>query len=241
MSTPADAAHDAPASDPADAADTVSESGAPGSAWRPLDVVGVAELLTGASVRWWLSGGAALDRWLGRPIRPRTNIDVSVTAADLAALVSALPPGVSAWATVGDDLVPFEEAPEDADLQPVFVRDETSGEGQGDTILQINVEDGAPRAWVYKRDPRLQLPWSEAVIDLDGIPTGAPQVQLVWKALRPRPEDDVDKDAVLPTLSPEAVAFYETALLRIHPHSTWSIHVRSPFAPAKASWNRPRA
>lgn len=205
--------------------------------WRPLDVDGVVRLLQDAPVRWWLSGGAALDRWLGHPIRPRTNIDVSVTAGDLSGLVAALPGGVSAWATVGEDLVPYADAPGDADLQPVLVRDEADGAW----ILQVNVEDGAPRAWVYKRDPRLQLPWTDAVLDLDGVPTGAPQVQLVWKALRPRPDDDLDKDAVLPTLTPEAVAFYETALLRIHPHSTWSIHVRSPFAPAKASWNRPRA
>ena len=228
MSTPADAAPDA---------SDVPESSSAAENWRPLDVDGVVRLLQGASVRWWLSGGAALDRWVGHPIRPRTNIDVSVTAGDLAGLVAALPSGVSAWASVDGAAVPFDEAPENADLQPVLVRDDASGA----TILQINAEDGAPRAWVYKRDPRLQLSWVEAVIDLDGVPTGAPQVQLVWKALRPRSEDTLDKDAVLPTLSPEAVAFYETALLRIHPHSTWSIHVRSPFAPAKASWNRPRA
>jgi hypothetical protein len=77
------------------------------------------------------------------------------------------------------------------------------------------------------------------VLDVDGIPTGAPEVQLVWKALRPRPEDDLDKDAVLPELSAEARAWYERSILSVHPHSSWSIQVRSPFAPAKASWNRP--
>lgn len=202
--------------------------------WRPLDADGVAHLLAAAPVRWWLSGGAALDRWLGRTIRPRENIDVSVTASDLGGLVASVPAGFSAWASVDDELVPFADAPADADLQPVLIRDDVAQAW----VLQVNVEDGAPRAWVYKRDPRLQLPWADAVIDIDGVPTGAPQVQLVWKALRPRPEDDADKEAVLPALSPEAVSFYETALLRIHPHSTWSIHVRSPFAPAKASWNR---
>jgi len=202
--------------------------------WRPLDVEAVARLLSATSSRWWLSGGAALDRWLGHPIRERENVDVSTTAAELAGLVGALPDGFSAWASLDGDLVPFSEAPGDADLQPVLVRDDAAGAW----VLQVNVEDGAPRAWVYKRDPRLQLPWADAVIELAGVPTGAPHVQLVWKALRPRPEDDVDRDAVLPTLSPDAFAFYETALLRIHPHSTWSIHVRSPFAPAKASWNR---
>lgn len=204
--------------------------------WEPLDATQVAELLSEATVRWWLSGGAALDRWLGRTIRPRPNIDVSVVAADLAALVAGLPDGFSAWAPGADEeaVIPLADAAPDADLQPVLVRDETKHAW----VLQVNAEDGAPRAWVYKRDPRLNLPWDRAVLDIDGIPTGAPEVQLVWKALRPRPEDDIDKDAVVSELSDEARAWYERAILSIHPHSSWSIHVRSPFAPAKASWNR---
>lgn len=212
---------------------SVSASATP---WDPLDPQAVAELLSAASVRWWLSGGIALDRWLGRAIRPRPNIDVSVVAADLSGLVVSLPEGFSAWAPAneGDEMIPILDAATDADLQPVLVRDDAKGAW----VLQINVEDGVPRAWVYKRDPRLTLPWDRAVLDVDGIPTGAPEVQLVWKALRPRPEDAVDKDALVPVLDDEAVSFYETALLRIHPHSTWAIHVRSPFAPAKASWNK---
>lgn len=103
------------------------------------------------------------------------------------------------------------------------------------------MEDGSDRAWLYRRDSRLQLPWDAAVLDLDGIPTGAPEVQLVWKALRPRPEDDLDKDAVLPHLSEEKRSWWQRAILTIHPHSTWAIHVRSPLTPAKSSWNRGRA
>lgn len=215
-------------------APSVSASATP---WEPLEPSAVAELLAAASVRWWLSGGAALDRWLGREIRERSNIDVSVVAADLADLVWSLPDGFSAWAPADgadDDVVPFADAPQDADLQPVLIREDA----RDAWVLQINAEDGAPRAWGYKRDPRLQLPWDRAVIDIDGIPTGAPEVQLVWKALRPRPEDDVDRDAVLLELSEDARAWYERCILSIHPHSMWSIHVRSPSMPGKASWNR---
>jgi len=203
-------------------------------AWNSLPPQAVAELLADAPVRWWLSGGVALDRWLGEPIRERRNTDVSVVHADLPALVASLPDCYDAWAVRDEELVPFAEVSVDDEVQPVLVRDVEAGAW----VLRINVEDGAPRAWVYKRDPRLQLPWERAVLDVDGIPTGAPEVQLVWKALRPRPEDDVDKDAVLPRLSEEATAWYERCILSIHPHSSWSIHVRSPFYPAKASWNR---
>lgn len=160
---------------------------------------------------------------------------MSVVLADLPRLIESIPEGYEAWAVRDDeDLVPFAETEEGDELQPVLIRDTRKNAW----VLKVNVEDGAPRAWIYKRDPRLHLPWDRAVLDIDGIPTGAPEVQLVWKALRPRPEDDVDKDAVLPHLSEEATAWYERCILSIHPHSSWSIHVRSPFAPAKASWNR---
>lgn len=205
--------------------------------WEPLTARGAAELVGATSARWWLSGGVALDQWLGRAIRDRPNIDVSTTPGDLSQLVAALPAGYSAWAPDGEDgVTPFAEASPDSDLQPVRIRDDRTGAW----VLQVNVEDGIDGAWLYRRDPRLQLPWDRAVLEVDGIPTGAPEVQLVWKALRPRPQDDVDKDAVFPQLSDEARAWFERAILSIHPHSTWSIHVRSPFAPAKASWNRKR-
>lgn len=206
----------------------------PQTPWEPLSIAQVADLFGGAEVRWWLSGGAALEHWLGRPIRERENIDVSTVAGDLRALLRSLPEHLSAWTDVDGRLVPLAEATEEADLSAVDVHDNELGAW----VLRVHGEDGAPKAWLYRRDPRLQLPWDKAVIDVDGVPTGAPAVQLVWKALRPRPEDEVDKDAVLPELSEDERAILETALLRIHPHSSWAIHVRSPFAPAKASWNR---
>ncbi|MDN4476356.1 hypothetical protein QQX09_10860 [Demequina sp. SYSU T00192] len=208
----------------------------PASAWAPLTAEAVAGLLGSSGARWWLSGGAALDRWLGSPIRERGNIDVSTTAADLPALLGALPAGYSAWVPDGDGVMPIADAADDADLQPVLVW----GDDAAAWVLRVNVEDGAPRVWVYRRDARLQLPWDRAVLDLDGIPTGAPEVQLVWKCFSPRPEDDADKDAVLPRLSDEARAWWERALLTVHPHSSWTIPVRSPMFPARASWNRPQ-
>ncbi|MCC2031254.1 nucleotidyltransferase domain-containing protein [Microbacterium allomyrinae] len=214
-----------------------SQVPAPAPRWVTPTPEAVAEVLEQTTARWWLSGGVALDRWLGRSIRDRPHTDVSTTSRDVAQLVRSLPASLSAWASGGEGvLVPWAELPADADLQPVRIHDDDT-----DTwVLRLNVEDGSDQAWVYRRDPRLQLPWDAAVLDIDGIPTGAPEVQLVWKALRPRPQDDIDKDAVLPQLSEEARAWWERAVLSIHPHSTWSIHVRSPLFPAKASWNRTR-
>ena len=206
------------------------------SKWEPLAPEAVAEVLATTDARWWLSGGAALDRWFGSAIRERSNTDVSSTSADLERLLADLPAPLSAWVLSDEEMVRWSDLPEGADPQPVLIHNDA----RGAWVLQVNAEDGTDRAWLYRRDARLQLPWDAAVLDIDGIPTGAPEVQLVWKALRPRPEDDVDKDAVLPRLSEEARGWWERAILSIHPHSTWAIHVRSPMFPAKASWNRSR-
>lgn len=205
--------------------------------WAPLAVDQVVRLMGDGNARWWLSGGYALDRWVGASLRQRVNIDVSTTECDLPRLIAQLPAGCSAWVCADEVPVAGTDAPADVDVHPVQIRDDATGTW----VLRVNVEDGNDRVWVYRRDPRLQLPWDRAVIDLDGVPTGAPEVQLVWKALRPRPEDDVDKDAVLPRLSDDARKWWERAILSIHPHSAWAIPVRSPVFPAKASWNRPSA
>lgn len=206
------------------------------TAWMRLDAASVADLLADAPVRWWLSEGSAYDQWHGEPLRVRDRTTISVVGSTLGELVDALPEGMSLWLAAGDELVAWEDLPPDADILAVQVFDEAMDAW----VLQVNLEDGTADRWVYRRDPRLQLPWDRAVLDVDGVPTGAPEVQLVWKALRPDPDDEADKDVVLPALSEDAREWWEKAILSIHPHSTWSIHVRSPFAPAKASWNRTR-
>lgn len=205
-----------------------------GTAWVLLSPAEVAALLAGIDVRWWLSAESAYDQWHGSPLRERENATVSTIAASVDPLIAGLPAPLSAW-IVDDDTVTAWGDAADTSVPSIRLYDAD----RDAWILQINLEDGTADRWVYRRDPRLQLPWDRAVTVVDGIPTGAPEVQLVWKALRPTPEDEADKDAVLPTLSDEARAFYETALLRIHPHSTWAIHVRTPMTAAKASWNRP--
>lgn len=204
--------------------------------WDALTPQAIAQLLQDSPARWWISGGVALDLWLGEPVRERRNIDISVTRADLRQLLSALPGDYEIFAIRDEELVPFADVAPDDEVQPIYAWDTAKSAW----VLRINVEDGTPKLWVYKRDPRLQLPWSKAVLDIDGLPVGAPQAQLVWKALRPRPGDDLDKDAVVGKLDDDALAWYERAILSIHPHSSWAIHVRSPFAPAKASWNKKR-
>lgn len=206
----------------------------PTTRWQRVTPASVAEIFANVPARWWLSAGSAFDQWSATPLRDRDRLIVSTTLASIDHLIAGLPAGRSAWVVAGDDVVAWSDIDEHGDVLTVLIYDV----GVDAWILQVNLEDGTPDRWVYRRDPRLQLPWDQAVLDIDGIPTGAPEVQLVWKALRPKPEDEADKDIILPALSESARSWWERAILSVHPHSTWSIHVRSPFAPGKASWNR---
>lgn len=205
-------------------------------AWNLITPSSIAALFAASGVRWWLSGGFALDHWLHKQVRQRTNADVSTLAIGLPPLLQSLPTGFSAWThTPGESPQAVHLGTAPRDLSRVLVRDP-----DGNWVVAIHVEDGDSSRWLYRRDARLQVPWERAVVDIEGVPTGAPEIQLLWKALRPRPEDDVDKDAALPHLSAEATKWFERAILSIHPHSSWSIQLRSPLTPAKASWNRSR-
>ena len=123
-------------------------SAVPVSPWAPLVPEQLPRMFGGTGARWWLSGGVALDRWLGVPIRARENIDISTTAADLPSVVTALTARFSVWATVDGEVRPWAEASAEEDLQPVLVHDDAMEAW----VLQVNVEDGAPRAWMYKRE-----------------------------------------------------------------------------------------
>jgi len=46
--------------------------------------------------------------------------------------------------------------------------------------------------WVYKRDPRVRLPWDRAAHVVDGVGLLRPEVALLFKAKNDRPKDRAD-------------------------------------------------
>ena len=67
--------------------------------------------------------------------------------------------------------------------------------------LDVTIGEGDEERWIYRRDPRIWLPWSQAVLrTASGVPYLAPELQLLFKAKNPRPRDDVDAQVVIPML-----------------------------------------
>jgi hypothetical protein len=188
--------------------------------WQPLEVATVAVMLERSDARWWLSGGRAIDHWVGRTTRAHGDIDVSTLRSNLQQLLAVLPAGLEPVAAMGGQLRPLADHVDDPALHNIWVRD------HGRWLLQLNVEDGDERCWRYRRDPRITLPWDRAVAVVRTVPTGTPATQLLWKSAAPRPRDDADCAAVRHTLSGDEREWLRGAIRTAHPDSPWALAIR---------------
>ncbi len=67
--------------------------------------------------------------------------------------------------------------------------------------LDVTIGEGDGDAWIYRRDPRVRVPWDIAVLHtLEGVPCLAPELQLLYKSKAPRERDDFDAEQVVPEL-----------------------------------------
>ncbi|MFL6138575.1 MAG: nucleotidyltransferase domain-containing protein [Frankiaceae bacterium] len=200
--------------------------------WAPLAVDEVAGLLAGVAATWWLSGGYALDRFLGGPSRPHGDIDVSVARAGWPAVRAALAGRLELLAAAGGALGDLPA--DDRALTSAWARDR----GGGPWRLQVSIEEVEGARWVYRRDRRVSCPMARAVLLVDGVPCVAPAVQLLWKAKAPRPVDELDYRALLPRLPPADRAWLGRSIRLAHPASPWA--ARAGLRPAGPAWQAGR-
>jgi hypothetical protein len=168
--------------------------------WTPLPVGDVGRLLRDAPLRWWFTGGVALELHVGTSWRAHEDVDVGIRRCDAAALYGHLS-GLEVCVAAAGVLRPWhgEELAAQASENNLWVRSRDSALW----ILDVAVGEGDDTSWIYRRDPRIRRPWDEAVLATpDGLPYLAPELQLLFKSKAPRPKDDQDLREVLPLLEP---------------------------------------
>lgn len=167
--------------------------------WSPLGVEAVVELLSSAPLRWWIGGGRALDLHLGRSWRAHGDTDVGVMRRDAPRAFEHLAGWDLHVAAAGRLTQWFGEPLESTRKQNnVWCRRGPDEPWR----LDLTIGEGTDREWVYRRDPTLRLPWTDAVLHAnDGaLSYLAPEVQLLFKSVNPRPKDDLDAAHVIPDL-----------------------------------------
>lgn len=85
------------------------------------------------------------------------------------------------------------------------------------------IDDVEDDYWVYRRDARIRRP----VADLDGPsstpqrPVLSPEIQLLYKSVRPRYKDQADFDAVVEALHASQRQWLGNALTTVSPGHPW--------------------
>lgn len=177
-------------------------------------------MLEAVPIPWWVSGGWAIDLWLGRTSRAHADFDVGCRRDSVRQFVDALE-GWDGFRAHGGELESLTGAP---DLASGSVWLKRSDAPTWD--LQLMPEDVVADAWRYRRDRRIVAPvrsitWRTSA-DLLVL---RPEIQLLYKAKDVRPKDQADFDEVAPTLDRRSQHWLSTQLRATAPRHPWLTHL----------------
>jgi hypothetical protein len=188
-------------------------------AWAATTPTDAAALLEGVAAPWWVSGGWAIDAFTGRS-RAHKDVDVTLFRRDVPALRRHVAGRFHLWAVGSGALRPLDDA---RPRMPgwagqLWVREHATAPW----VLDVLLNPGGPRRWVFKRDHSVSFPLQEATwVASDGIRYLRPELVLAHKLRHARPEDDDDLEVTLPLLDAEARARLDDIVSLVEPSHRW--------------------
>jgi hypothetical protein len=173
---------------------------ADGEAWDPLSPAAVAVLLGAFDGPWWVSGGVAVDLFVGADIRDHDTIEVAVFRDHWPAIAAALP----GW--------DFREREHD-----IWARPHAEGPWEVAFVLQ----DRTGNDWQYDTNPEVTLPVTEVgMVTPEGVPYQRPEVVLLAEAAA-QADHEADLVAALPKMGIGPRCWLAGALDLAHPGHPW--------------------
>lgn len=179
--------------------------------WQPLSPAEVALLFEGAGFPWWIAGGHAIEHAAGRSLRPHGDIDLLLLRKDQSRAQRVIA-GWDCWAAdPPGELRPWLEG----EVLPPHVSDVwCAPDRDGPWRLQLMLDEGDEHHWTSRRSRLVTKPLAEVgVRDRHGVPFLAAEIQLFYKAKSPRPKDELDFVAALPSLNRSKRAWLRYAIL----------------------------
>jgi hypothetical protein len=195
------------------------ETTTPKPQWDPLSLEEVKQLFGSVAAPWWMTGGRALDMFIGHETRTHLDIDVAVLRRDQLAFRDAL----ATWDVhIAHDgaLMPWKrgEVIEDPAHHEAWARQTPDGPWR----VALLFEESQGIRWSYRRDGRIGLNVADlGRRDAYGIQFIRPEVTLLYKSQSPRPVDETDFLYALPRLDVAQKGWLAAALYTIDPKHRW--------------------
>jgi hypothetical protein len=185
--------------------------------WQPLHPGQGRPLLGHIRARWWVAGGWALDLFIGQQSRPHKDLDIGILRRDLQHVLAAMP-GWEFFAAKGGRLYGPLTGEAQQDVNSLWVRRTCTVEW----AFELMLDDSDSDHWVFRRDRRIRRPLDTLVrYDSERTPYLAPEIQLLYKAARPRPEDSLDFERLSAYLDEPSRRWLFDALSQLDPQHQW--------------------
>jgi hypothetical protein len=201
-------------------------------------IAAVAQLMEGFPRPWFVSGGWAIDLFVGRVTREHRDREVGVFRQDQQALREHL----SGWALFkaitgpnGGGWVPWVEGEWlELPVHQILVRPARvpTERGCGAPVTEQDpcpeefeffLNEAADGVWRCRRNMEITRPAGEiSLTSISGIPIIAPEIQLLYKAKGHRPKDEHDFRQALPLLDASRRAWLKEALPRCYGPDPWT-------------------
>ncbi len=193
--------------------------------WAPVSLNEVSARFVGVKTPWWVAGGLAIELAVGHRIRNHDDIDVLLLRRDQLTVQQVLPdwqwwaadpPGsLRPW-------IPGKELP--AEVHDIWCQPGPGAPWQ----IQFMLDESHEQEWVSRRDSRVRRTIDTlGLTSTSGIPYLAPDVQLFYKAGAPRPKDEEDFTAVLPTLTDQQRRWLTHAITQAYGPHSWIDRLRA--------------
>ncbi|MGZ3805842.1 MAG: GNAT family N-acetyltransferase [Pseudobdellovibrionaceae bacterium] len=181
--------------------------------WAPISVEEIKSLFSSVNKPYWISGGWALDLYLGRQTRYHEDLDIAISRTDQLQFQEALrgwdlrasdPPGSGKFRPwlPGEALNP--------PIHNIWCRKNSRGPWN----LEVMLCTFENEEWIYRRNPRIRGPissfgWQQE----DGTRIIAPEIQLLYKSRNPRGKDTLDFEMCIHVFSKEKIQWLYDAIL----------------------------
>jgi GrpB-like predicted nucleotidyltransferase (UPF0157 family) len=181
----------------------------------------IAKEMQGFSSSWYISGGWALDLFMGRVTRVHHDIDIVVARADQLALQTYMT--TRGWRL----MTPWEGRlePWPLNMRLELPRQQIHAFRNG-AFIDIQLSDIDQKVWHYRRDTVISRSVERIRLRSDrDIPFLAPELVLLFKSKntsnRERPKDQADFERIYVHLEPERRAWLIWAVMATDPAHLW--------------------